>query len=140
MHSLTVQTTAAFVCAVFTAGCATMINGSNQMIHVNTAPPAARVSVQPGGTSADTPADLRLKRSKSGYLLRIEKGGFRTEEIRIGSTTSEWVVANIIIGGLIGLAIDYGSGAAYDLTPSAIDVSLAPERSSIGDLPPGEPR
>ena len=38
-----------------------------------------------------------------------------------------WLFGNILIGGLIGIAIDFLTGSAYKLTPTTVDVDFYKE-------------
>jgi hypothetical protein len=103
-----------------------MISGTSQTIGVDSHPAGVTVTVQPGNVKATTPTRLTLKRNESGYRLRFEKDGYEPVDVRLASTTNGWVYGNLLIGGLIGLLIDYSNGAAYALTPDEITANLSP--------------
>ena len=44
--------------------------------------------------------------------------------VRLRSTSNGWVFGNVLLGGIMGLLIDYGTGAAYTLTPDNVDAHL----------------
>jgi hypothetical protein len=110
--------------ALLVAGCATMISGTTQRIKLHSNESDVRVTIQPGNVVVMAPGETTLKRSESGYRLRFEKDGFEPVDVRLESGTNGWVWGNLIIGGLIGLAIDYGNGAAYTLTPDTVTANL----------------
>jgi hypothetical protein len=61
--------------------------------------------------------------------VRCEKAGFQPGITAAKSTTKGMAFGNILFGGLIGAAVDAGSGAAYDY-PSLIDVELGRDESA----------
>jgi hypothetical protein len=82
-----------------------------------------------------TPGELTLER-KSTYDVRFEKDGYLPASSRIGQRSNGMVLGNILIGGLIGLAIDSSSGAAYYLEPEKVSVTLLPVPATVvGPMP-----
>jgi hypothetical protein len=80
--------------------------------------------------------------------VKIQKEGFEPVEVQIGSKIhgagGTALAGNIIFGGLIGVAVDAGTGAAYDLVPNPVNVKLVPlaGRSNLTpepeELPPAD--
>jgi hypothetical protein len=58
--------------------------------------------------------------------------GYQPYETVLTRKTSGWVAGNIVLGGLIGLAIDFATGGAYILSPEQINAEL--EKSSISGI------
>jgi hypothetical protein len=56
-----------------------------------------------------TPASVDLKRNQS-HTFVFRKDGYKDDSFVITSGTSGWVWGNILIGGLIGTAVDFASG------------------------------
>lgn len=113
---------------VVLAGCATIMNrGGHQRVLINSEPPGATATID-GVISITTPGEVSLKRNKS-HVVRIEKEGYQPANRMIDNELSGWVFGNILIGGLIGLAIDMGTGAAFKLDPDTINVTLSPTKS-----------
>jgi hypothetical protein len=104
------------------AGCASIMHGSRQNISVASQPSGAVVRVN--NIVATTPGVVNLSRSTPMYILRFEKEGYESVEVKLIRTKDGWLWGNILLGGLIGLAIDYSSGSAYKLTPDKIEVAL----------------
>jgi len=51
------------------------------------------------------------------------------------------MAGNVLFGGLIGAAVDAGSGAMHDLVPNPVDVRMVPLNlgdMDTGGLPPDE--
>lgn len=111
--------------ASLVASCATMISGSTQNIEVTSAPPGARVTVQPGAIQGLTPVKLTLRRKDAPYRVTIEMDGYQPYEASITTETNGWTFGNILIGGLVGLIVDSSTGAQYRLTPERVHGQLA---------------
>jgi hypothetical protein len=119
---------ALMVGAAFLASCGTMVNGTTQRLKVVSEPPGAQVKVDsvPVG---ETPTSIELKR-KVSHVVRIEKAGYLSYEETVSQSTSGWIAGDIILGGLIGLAVDAMSGGMYNLTPEEISPTLLKSPSS----------
>lgn len=115
------------------AGCASIIHGTNQRIKIRSSPEGARITVKgmPGGT---TPAELSLPRGESYQLIRIEKEGYAPVEITLSREISGWFWGNFILfGGFwVGMLVDAIDGAMFKLEPSEINVSLKEESTQSG--------
>lgn len=115
--------------------CASIIHGSKQSVTFQTNPAGATVEVFDGmGVSygvCDTPCSLDLKRKRE-YKIKISKPGYASAEMVIQKKSDGWIWGNILFGGVIGLIVDFTTGAAYKLDPSALHVTLSEE--SIGNL------
>ncbi len=114
---------------IIISGCAAIIHGSSQDIAVNSTPSGAKVIIM-GAHEATTPAVINLKRSNNNIILRFEKEGYEPVEFALTRKVDGWVVGNIGFGGLIGLVVDFATGAAYKLAPE--EVSLTMQKSSSG--------
>jgi hypothetical protein len=86
-------------------GCATIMNGSHQTIHVETDPPGATVTVL--GERYTSPFDLVLPRRSDGVELVIEKAGYLPKKIPLARRTSANTWFN-----LLAIPIGAGIGAA----------------------------
>lgn len=116
---------------LFAQGCATIVSGRTQEIQLRSEPADVLVTAQPGGHTVTTPATLTLPRLGSGYRLRFEKPGYEPQDVRLTTSQNGWLWGNILIGGLIGLAVDYNTGAAYTLTPAEVEARLPPTQAPI---------
>lgn len=88
-------------------GCATILNGPNQTIHVETDPPGATVTV--GSERHTSPVDLVLKRATKGLVVVIEKDGYVTRKVPLerGASPNTWInfvglPAGLVAGAAIG--------------------------------------
>jgi hypothetical protein len=109
---------------LFAQGCATITQGSMQHITVTSIPAGADLVVN-GFQRLRTPAVVELSR-KDSHQLTISLEGYHPETIDIVKVGSNMVAGNFLAGGLIGLAVDYSSGAAYRLVPEVVQVTLRP--------------
>lgn len=116
-------------------GCATIVNGKEQTIHIETEPPGAQLTILPIGERYRSPADVELKRLYV-YTVRAEYPGYETTYGYIDRVGSGWVNGNLLIGGLIGMEIDMSSGGGFALQPSRLVLEL--ERLQAPDEGPAE--
>ena len=102
-------------------GCATIAHGTSTKISVKTDPSGALATV--GNKSITTPGELVVKNNKPETLV-ITKSGYKSMNIYFEQAMSGWVWGNILVGGIIGVGIDYISGGAYRLAPNNVNVTL----------------
>jgi hypothetical protein len=137
--------------ALCATGCLRMVRGTTQPIDVTTTPPGARVTIRPGHIDMASPARVMLHRKGEGtvnapgapdavYLVTASLPGYRDATVAITRRTSgEVFTRNIVwlhpLFWGIGLAVDFSSGAAYELAPTDILLVLEPEPSP--PAPPG---
>ncbi len=116
------------VMAFVLAGCATIIHrGGKQHVLISSVPTGATATID-GVMKIQTPGEIKLKRGKD-HIVVIEKEGYETAQVLIDREFSGWVIGNIVLGGLIGLAVDFGTGSAWNLDPDSVVVTLTPVKS-----------
>lgn len=107
--------------------CATVTRGSSQQFSVQSTPPGAQVSTSNGFECQATPCTFRMPR-KDAFRITVSKEGYVSQTHDITSSVSgaggTAMAGNILIGGLIGGAIDATSGAMNDLKPNPLIVTL----------------
>ena len=107
-------------------GCATITRGTTQEIAVDSTPQGARVETT-GGAAYTTPFAVKLKRN-IGHSLAFSKAGYQPAKAVVTPAISgggaAGMAGNLLVGGIIGGAIDAGSGAMYDLSPSHVHVVM----------------
>lgn len=119
---------------LFSAGCASIMGGGGpQKISLNSTPSGAVVTIKGNELSAVTPGTIKLSRKTPLYVLRFEKEGYEPVEVTLVQTQNGWIWGNILVGGIIGLAIDFGTGAAYKLTPQEVNVALQEAQHAKAD-------
>ena len=114
--------------ALLSISCATIVHGVNQPVNFNSQPGGATVIID-GNKLDQTPCLLELER-KISHLVEISLDGYETKTIEIKKELSGWVAGNILLGGLIGLAVDAITGAMYKLEPDLVSVQLEKNSAS----------
>ncbi len=97
------------------SGCATMIRGTTEPLHLASNPAGAEATLS-NGQSCITPCSLVLPRNASMSVTFAKKGC----EDHMTSVFPTLAGAGVILGGLI----DYGTGAVYSLMPNPVLVRL----------------
>jgi len=152
--------TAALACAVLLSGCASATRGWEETLTVTSTPSEAKAEIivtnasQPvaansGSSGADptpapapvvrepfvctTPCATKIARS-ADIVVRISKPGYETAMIplkkEISNTGAAGFAGNLLLGGVVGMAVDTASGAAMDHTPNPVIVTLRPVASA----------
>ncbi len=107
-------------------GCATITRSGVEAYQIESAPSGARVRASTGWACI-TPCERQIKR-KSSFSLDIEKAGYRSIRVlvraEIESSGRAGLAGNILFGGLIGAAIDSGTGAMYSHAVNPLVVQL----------------
>ena len=60
------------------------------------------------------------------YVVDIKREGHQPTTAVIGRRVNPWIIGNILLGGIIGLAVDLASGAAWKLDTDNVHVNLVP--------------
>lgn len=107
------------------ASCSTIVNGRYDEVRVSSSVPGAAVIVD-GMNKGQTPCVVEVSR-KGGQTLSIEKEGYEAYQTRLSTSLSGWMFGNILIGGLIGIAVDVTTGAWSDIEPDEINAVLTPK-------------
>ena len=120
--------TASFVILFFVTGCATILNGGDQEVTVNSSPSAAEVIIKSNegviAFAGKSPVTTELSR-KNEYEVIVKMEGYKEATVRILKNFNIIYLGNIICGGLVGLIIDPITGAMWKLEPDEINVTLA---------------
>jgi hypothetical protein len=130
--------------SLFTGGCASIVNGGDRSITIDTQPPGATASIRKAGGGMSevvavekTPCTVKLD-PKAGYFkgqsytLRLEMPGYKVAEVELTPKMSGWYWGNLLFGGLIGMvAVDPATGAMWNISPDKIDRKLASGQSAM---------
>lgn len=108
--------------SVLLTGCATIMNGDMVNVPVHTTPSGATVVIN--GATYTSPTTVMVPRGKGDFKLHIEKEGYEPVDIMLTQSVDGWVWGNILFGGLIGVAVDFISGDAYDIDPELVSANL----------------
>ena len=114
------------------SGCASIIKGSSEDIALST-PPASGASctlTNPRGSwTVTTPASVTVKRSKKDVQVHCMKDGYQEASATIPSNFEEWTLGNLLLGGVIGLGVDAGTGAVNKY-PSTFEGPMSPNKAA----------
>lgn len=131
------------LCASMATGCASITRGTKDVFSIQTDPPGATASMSNGLTCV-TPCALELPR-KHGFTVTLDLEGYKSLTTNVvpkqAGAGSAGMAGNVIFGGLIGAAVDAGSGAMKDLYPNPLIVRMVPvgsNASSTVDTPDTE--
>ena len=107
------------------SGCASMISTGDQEIAIRSEPAGAEVWVD-GLRRGVTPMMLELDRQSDDRKLSLQKSGYEAYETVLESGFNGVVLGNILLGGIIGLAVDGMTGAVWRYDVDSIDAELKP--------------
>ena len=106
------------------SGCASITGGQEQSLSVETRNAQASVSGalcelsnDKGKWFTSTPGSVVVRRSNEALAVICKKDGIEPGQVSVESTTKASMAGNILFGGLIGAAVDHGTGAAYQYPP-----------------------
>lgn len=110
-------------------GCASITAGTTQAVAVNTPPKdgaECKLTNEKGSWSIPkTPGSTTVTKAYGDLAVSCEHADGSKGAASVQSATAGAAFGNIIAGGIIGAAVDMGSGAAYTY-PSTVVVSLSP--------------
>jgi hypothetical protein len=109
-------------------GCASITNGTSQSINVNSDPGEADCTLTRDGrelATVKTPAPVKVKRESRTIHVLCKKEGFRDGETSMDARFETATLGNLILGGVVGLAVDAASGA-YQRYDGFVMVHLTP--------------
>ena len=123
--------TAIFLPLLTLGACATIVKGNDQTVTVITDPTGATCTLTRKGVTVGvanpTPASIVLEKSKDNVSVICKKGGHFDGAATLASSFHGMTFGNILLGGLIGLAVDAASGAMHQF-PSSITIFLTPKQ------------
>ncbi len=118
------------------SACATIVTSSNQNIAITAVPGAQATCTATNGVgtwAVTTPGAIRVERSKNDLQVSCTKTGYQNAQASGASGFEPWTIGNLLLGGLIGLGIDWASGSIHKY-PDAIEVPMRP--SATGSVQP----
>ncbi|HEX4480282.1 MAG TPA: hypothetical protein VH082_05700 [Rudaea sp.] len=112
-----------------TTGCATITRGKTEAWTAKTQPIDATLTMS-NGMSCHTPCALTIRR-KYPFSVDVCKAGYKRVVTQVVSTIhgsgGVGLAGNLLLGGAIGAGVDVGTGAARDLEPNPLDITLEPD-------------
>lgn len=112
------------------SGCASIVTGHNQSLSVETrhqgqqvVGASCKLNNDKGTWFVTTPGSVMVRRSYDDLQVRCEKEPHAPGLGTVKSYTKGMAFGNVLLGGIVGGAVDIASGAAYDY-PSLITVEM----------------
>jgi len=111
-------------CCIFITSCATILSGGNQAtLRVSSDPSDAKVYLD-GMPDGHTPLDLSVDKRKP-HTVEVRKDGYQSvSRTVISNLGAGWLIADIFLGGLIGIIVDAATGSWNALDQDHIGFSL----------------
>jgi hypothetical protein len=125
-----------FICP----GCASIISGRHADVKLSSNAPNTHVVVRDKRgqevASVDAPAVVSLKRKDrfiwpARYTATFEAQGYAPVVVPIKPTINPWIAGNIVVGGLVGLAVDNVTGAAWTPKQDELFAQLTPTEGQM---------
>jgi hypothetical protein len=101
---------------IFFVGCATILDGTKQVVSINSNVQGANVYID-GIQVGQTPFTTQIKKKK-GTQVRVDKKGHTSKTMSMTTSLPTVFWGNIIFGGFTGSTTDFVSGAAYEYSPN----------------------
>ena len=129
------------------SGCASITSGSEHSLSIDTHDgkgtrvKGAQCALRnrKGQWTVTTPATANITGAPDNLLVHCEADGFDAGMASVISTVKTEMFGNILIGGLIGVAIDHTSGSAYAYPPNirvrmGESIMVQPARTRTGHI------
>lgn len=114
------------ICLFSFTGCASITSGKHQTVTVNTTcegEPLAEASCtlinDKGSWLVKTPGSVVIRKAYGDLAIDCKKGDAKTSD-RYQSKSNTGVWGNLIVGGVIGYAVDASSGSGFDYPPNIV--------------------
>jgi hypothetical protein len=108
---------AALLTLLLLPGCATIIEGTSQSVSVVTEPAGADCTIERKGARIGqvtlTPGAIQIDKSKEDLAIHCEHAGYEPANMSVSPRTLDTAAGNIVIGGLIGFAVDAATAANF---------------------------
>ena len=115
--------------AMLLAACASIVEGTDQAILVSSVPSEATCVLEREGNQiavvSQTPGTVMIEKSRADVAVRCSKEGHAEGASVLPSSLEAMTLGNFVFGGIVGMAVDAGSGAMH-VYPSEIIVTLPP--------------
>jgi hypothetical protein len=121
---------AAIVIPMLLAGCASIVDGTGQIVTIEARNNGAivqgancRLENKKGIFYVTAPGTVTVHRASDTLMVNCEKKDVAPGSVSVKSSTKGMAFGNILFGGIIGAVVDVSSGAAYDY-PTLITVPM----------------
>jgi hypothetical protein len=121
--------------------CATVIRGTNTDFKAASTPPGASVTTSTGYQCSPTPCVIHGMARKEAFDATFKLTGYKPLTRHVQSLVqgggAAGAIGNVMVGGVIGVAVDATDGAMDDLVPNPLAVTMEPDSSA--QTPPPTP-
>lgn len=111
-------------------GCASITGSKNQPVSIQAVHTGKSIegadctlTNDKGTWFAKTPGSVVVQKSGQDMVIRCEKDGIPAGSTTVASSANAGAWGNILFGGIIGYAVDAGTGAAFDY-PTSLSVQM----------------
>lgn len=109
--------------------CAMIMSGTSDKVAVNSNVPNADIFIN-GRLIGKTPAIIKLSKSKEHEIV-VKKDGYIPFVIQTDRSLNLWFLGDILLipglVGIVGLVLDFATGATYDIDPESFYATLSPD-------------
>jgi len=106
-------------------------------VAIRSTPPSANFTITSSSgiqlAQGQTPQTITLPR-KNEYQIEFTAPGFQPQKVALTRGTNGWIWGNLVVGWIVGFAVDFATGSAYKLEPALVEITLVESRSSTGAL------
>lgn len=139
-------------------GCASIVGSSNQPVSVQAMKSGSQVSGatcelknDKGSWYVTTPGSVTVHKAFGDMSVKCQKDSDDAALTTAKSSANGLVFGNILFGGIIGLAVDMGTGSGYDYpsivtvlmdsipTPNQANVSASPSATAATNVASAQP-
>ncbi len=121
--------------AALCGGCASITRGTTDQVQILSEPSGAEARTSMGHVCT-TPCTLQFNR-KDEFTVTAAKAGYHTAEVpvrtRVAGTGAAGFAGNVLVGGVVGMAVDAADGATLEHDPNPVVLKLVPLRK--GEAP-----
>ena len=111
-------------------GCASVTRGMTDQVQILSEPGGADVRTSMGHACV-TPCTLQFNR-KDEFTVTASKPGYHTSEMpvstRVAGAGAAGFAGNVLLGGVVGMAVDAASGATLEHYPNPVMFNMVPLR------------
>ncbi len=118
---------------VILANCASVVSDDDTVTSIETVPEVARCELTGKDfvKAVNTPASLELPSSAAPITLTCSAEGYLPTTEDMDTAADGWILGNILLGGVVGIAIDAARGAGQKYPPK---VTVVLEPGEFDDL------
>lgn len=99
-----------FLCVFSLQSCATILSSNQTNLHVDSDPAGARVFIN-GAPVGKTPLDLQTDKRKDLFVEARLDGYDNSTRVVPASVGAGWVIADVVLSGVLGVVIDAVTGS-----------------------------